>query len=79
MVEVENTSTEVRKGRGGGILGEAIWNYIMCALVLKFDVVSLVEPPDVVVLDENVAGFTSDGGSFSELDGGFVVFKDNSG
>ena len=42
--------------------------------MLKFDMVSLVEPSDVVMLDENVAGFTSDGGSFSELDGGFVVF-----
>ena len=60
--------------RGGNILGEAIWNYIMCALVLKFDMVSLVEPSDVVMLDENLAGFTSDGGSFSELDGGFVAF-----
>ena len=68
------------KAEGGGdILGEAIWNYIMCALVLKFDMVSLVEPSDVVMLDENVAGFTSDGGSFSELDGGFVVFINVSG
>ena len=47
--------------------------------MLKFDMVSLVEPSDVVMLDENVAGFTSDGGSFSELDGGFVVFINVSG
>ena len=44
--------------------------------MLKFDMVSLVEPSDVVMLDENVAGFTSDGGSFSELDGGLFFLME---
>ena len=45
----------------------------MCALVLECDVFGLVEPSDIVVLDEDVAGFAGDGGGFSEFNGGFVV------
>ena len=41
--------------------------------------VCLVEPPDVVMLDEDVAGFAGDGWSFSEFNSGFVVFIDYSG
>ena len=61
------------------MLGKAIWDNVVCALVLECDVVCLVEPPDVVMLDEDVAGFAGDGWSFSEFNSGFVVFIDYSG
>ena len=51
----------------------------MCVLVLKCDVVCLVEPTDVVVLNEDMAGFAGDGRSFSKFNSEFVVFVDYSG
>ena len=37
----------------------------MGALMLQFYVIGLVKPPDVVMLYEDMAGFTSDGRGFS--------------
>ena len=78
MVEVEYVRTEEWEGRWRGIFGEAIWDYIMGALVLEFYVVGLIEPPDVVMFHEDV-GFPSDGRGFGKFDGGFVVFVDDGG
>lgn len=60
MVQVKYARTEEREGRGRGVLSEAIGDYIVCALVLEFYMVSLIEPSDVVMLDENMTGFTGD-------------------
>ena len=65
MVEIEYTGAEVRESGRGGVFGEAVGNDIVGALMQKDDVVSLVEPADVVVLYKYVPGFASDGGGDS--------------
>ena len=39
--------------------------------------VGFVEPPDVVMFYEDMAGFPSDGGGFGKFDCGLVVFVDD--
>ena len=51
----------------------------MCSLVLEFYAFGLVEPSDVVVLNENMTGFTGDSGGFSEFYCGLVIFIDGGG
>ena len=65
MAEVEDVCAEIWEGRRRCIFSEAVWDYVVCALVLECYVVCLVEPPDVMMLDKYMAGFTSDGRSFS--------------
>lgn len=61
MKTIQEASTEVRECGWGSVFCEAVWYDVVSALIQDDDVVVFTKPSDIVVLDENIAGFACDG------------------
>ena len=76
---IEKLRAKPEEFGGREALGEAIWYYVVGALVYWDNLLALIQPAQVVMADGDMTGFSGNLRCGGEVDCWFIIFVDYGG